>query len=432
MSRTSRDFDKRPRIVIMGAGFAGAYCAYELSRLMKDKVDILVIDTHNYFVFHPLLVEAGVGHLEPRHVIVPLRVFLPRRVRFRVGNLVAVDPDERQVKYRITGENDVRFTHYDHFVLAMGSVTSFPPVPGLRKNAFQVKTLGDAIELRDHIVLQLERANVARSEEEKRRILRMVIVGASYTGAEVAGEFRHYILDAIRLYRNLKPEDCEVILMERGPRILPALSEKLSESATRRLRAKGVKVITGTTISKVDGSTLHVDDGTIIESENLVWCAGIAQNPMISGLPFPKDQRDIILCDPAGHVEGYENAWAIGDCASNPKPGGGYYPPTAQAAIRLGLQAARNIANSLNGKPVKPIRFRDLGSFCVLGSHDGVANVMGIPFEGFPAWWLWRTVYLLKMPGFGRKLRIASDWTVGLFSRPDVVQVGLKLNRPGD
>jgi NADH dehydrogenase len=430
MANSSDAVEGKPRIVICGAGFAGAYCARELARLLGARADILVIDAHNYFVFHPLLVEAGVGHLEPRHVIVPLRSFLTRQVRLRMGELISVDPDNRRVDYRIPGETTNRSVAYTHLVLGLGSVTAFPPIPGLRENAFQVKSLGDAIELRDHVIGQLERANLARTVEDRRRMLRMVVVGASYTGSEVAGEFQHYLHHAVKSYRNLRPEDCQIILMERGKRILPALSADLAQYAAQRLTRKGVEIRTGRTISRVvEGHRMELDDGTTIDAETLVWCAGIAQNPVAATLPFPKDQRGILQCEVTGQIKGHDSVWGIGDCAANPMPAGGFYPPTAQAATRLGIHAARNIVRAIDGKAPRPIRFADLGSLCVLGSYDGVAKVMGIPVAGFLAWWLWRSIYLMKMPGFGRKLRVAADWTVSLFSRPDVVQVGLRRRR---
>lgn len=430
MSISSDAVENRPRVVVCGAGFAGAYCARELARLLGPQADILVIDAHNYFVFHPLLVEAGVGHLEPRHVIVPLRSFLSRQVRLRVAELVSVDPENHRVVYRVPGETAARSVVYTHLVLGLGSVTSFPPIPGLKENAFQVKSLADAIELRDHVVGQLERANLAKSLEERRRMLRIVVVGASYTGCEVAGEFQHYLHNAICSYRNLKREDCEVFLIELGERILPALSEDLAGYAAKRLERRGVRIQTRRTITAVrEGGRLELDDGSVLEAETLVWCAGIAQNPMAATLPFTKNQRGFLECDVTGRLMGQDSVWGIGDGATNPKPSGGIYPPTAQAATRLGVHVARNIARSLKGKAPRQIRFADLGSLCVLGSYDGVAKVMGIPVVGFLAWWLWRSVYLMKMPGFGRKLRVSADWTVSLFSRPDVVQVGLRRRR---
>ncbi|MBI1293009.1 hypothetical protein GC173_17500 [bacterium] len=413
-----------PRIVILGGGFAGAWCARRLARELPT-ADILVIDVHNYFVFHPLLVEAGVGHLEPRHVVVPLRSFFNRRVRFRMAEVEGVDAEARQVRYRVKGEADARVTPYDHLVLAMGSVTFFPDTPGLRENAFQVKSLGDAVSLRDRVVQLMERANLVEDAEERRRLLRLVVVGGSFTGVETAGEFQDFLHKGTSFFRNLTPSDAEVVLIERGPRILPALQPSLASYAHQRLGARGVRIVTEKTLRSVEPGSITLDSGEVIAAETLVWCAGIAQNPRARTLPFSQDQRGFLLAAADGRLTGQANVWGIGDGTVNPRPGGGTYPPTAQAAVRLGEAVARNIAAAVKGKPTQPIDFPDLGSLCVLGGQDAVAQFFGIRLAGFLAWWMWRTVYLMKMPGIGRKARVALDWTIALFFRIDVVQLGL-------
>ncbi len=424
--------DTRTRIVVLGAGFAGAYCASELSRRLGARADILVLDAHNYFVFYPLLVEAGSGSLEPRHAVVPIRDFLGRGVRFRLGEVLDLDTSAQTVGYRIVGEQARRTARYDHLVVALGSVTAFPEIPGLRENAWQVKSLGDAVALRDQMVQLMERANVAESLEERRRLLRFVVVGASFTGVEVAGEFHHFLHEGVHSYRNLKEEDVDVMLLDRGPRILAPLSESLARYAQQRLEKRGIRVLTGRTIRSAESRTVTMDDGTIVQADTLIWCGGISQNPRARSLPLPGDARGFIKCNVDGRVEGFQNIWAIGDGAINPRPKGGTYPATAQAAIRLGARAGANIARAIAGRATRPINFRDVGSLCALGGKDGVAQVFGLQIAGFAAWWLWRSVYLMKMPGLGRKFRVALDWTVDLFFHRDIVQLGLRRKGNGE
>lgn len=416
----------RPRVVILGGGFAGAYCARELQRLVGERAaDILLLDEHNFFVFYPLLVDAGVGSLEPRHAIVPIREFLSLRTRFRMGRAVRVDPESQRVHYIMTGEQQERVIEYDHLVIALGSVGNIPPVPGLREYGWQVKSLADSIALRDRAIQLLELANVAQSEEAKRRLLHLVVVGGNYTGVEVAGQFEEFLREGARHYRNVRPEDVRTTLVEYGPRLLPAMRARLSRFAERKLREGGVDLRLNETLVEIGEDYAVLKSGERLDAATCVWCAGIRQNPAVATMEFRKDERGYLDCEPDGRVKGCANVWAIGDTASNPRPGGGFYPPTAQAATRLGVQCARNIARAFDGRKPKPIRFRDLGSLCAIGNRRAVAEVMGVPFSGFIAWWLYRTVYLLKMPGASRKVRVVMDWTLELFFRRDYTQLGL-------
>ncbi|MDK2971272.1 MAG: hypothetical protein PWP23_1027 [Candidatus Sumerlaeota bacterium] len=416
----------RPRIVVIGGGFAGASCAQALQKhLRRGNADVLVIDPNNYFVFTPLLVEAGIGSLEPRHVIVPIRQFLSRRTRFRMAQVLSVDIKAQKVSYRIVGEQETRVAEYDHLVVAPGSVTSLPPVPGLREHAYQIKTLADAVALRDRAIQMLERANVAPDEKTKHALLHFVVVGANYSGVETAGEFNEFLRAGARQYRNLKPSDIRVTLVERLPRILPTSAPGLAAYALRKLREAHLDVRLESTIKQIapDHALLH--DGERLDTHTVVWAAGIAQNPLAKALPVPQDERGYLLCEPDGRVKGCNSVWAIGDCAVNPKPGGGTYPPTAQAAVRQGPALAKNLARALAGKDTKPLRFIDWGATSAIGCRNAVAEIKGIRLSGIAAWWLWRTIYLMKMPTFSRKVRVAIDWTLALFFRRDVVQLGI-------
>jgi NADH dehydrogenase len=434
MAKSHRSSDvnirTRPRIVILGAGFAGANCAQLLERLIgKSEADILLLDPHNYFVFYPLLVEAGVGALEPRHVIVPIRSFITRRTRFRMAEVESIDPRSQTVRYSMMGEDGSRTVGYDHLVVTLGSVTMTPPVPGLAEHGWTMKGLGDAVALRDRAIQLLELANVQEDPEIRRELLRFVVVGGSYTGVEVAGEFLEFMKTLAVQYRNLKPSDCEIVLVDRGERILSALHESLADYAARELKHYGVIIKTKTSVNEIREDRTILSDGEVIHTRTVVWCAGISQNPVTRAMPLPMDARGYLLCDQNLNLQGFGNIWAAGDGAVIPDGKGGSQPPTAQHAVREGDHLARNLARAIKGKPPEPFHFRGLGALVPLGHYRAVAEVLGIRLKGFPAWWLWRTIYLIKMPTLSRKVRVATDWTLDLIFSRNVAQLGMQRAR---
>ena len=418
------------RVVVIGGGFAGAYCVQALERLRRqDPADTVLVDRHNYFVFHPLLVEAGTGSLEPRHAVVPIRSFL-RSSSFLMGEVTAVDLDRREVVVRgaVTGEE--RRLPYDHLVVAPGSVTRLPPVPGLERHGFLLKSMTDAVGLRDRMIAMLEAASATEDPQRRRALLHLAVVGANFTGAEVAGEFHMFLRLAARRYPNLSPDDCSVTLIEREPRILPALDEDLATYAQRHLERRGISVRLGNSVTEVRDAEIVLQDGEVLPCRTLIWCAGIAPSPLIARLGLPTDERGYIECERDLRVRGFDHVWSIGDAAVNRGPDGQPYPATAQHAVREGRHVARNIVRVLAGEQPTPFEYEPIGSLVALGCRSGVAKIFGIKLAGFPAWWMFRTVYLAKMPGLGRKARVALDWTFDLFSSPDVVQLGVHQRAP--
>lgn len=416
----------RKRIVILGGGFAGAYCAQALESALRRRNDleVVLIDRHNYFVFSPLLVEAGVGGLEPRHVVVPMRDFV-RRCTFRMAEVRGIDAQKKVVHFRIPGESDQRDLSFDHLVIALGSVSRLPDIPGLREHAFELKSLGDAVALRDQAVQMLEYATAIDDAEARRRALTFVVIGANYTGVEVAGEFDEFIKDAARRYPNLSPDDCRVMLVEKEPRILGTLDEDLATFAQQSLEKRGVDVRLNTSLKSIDatGATLSTDE--LVPSRTVIWAAGVAPSPLLEAFDLPLDGRGALACERDLRVRGESNIWAIGDAASNPGPDGQPYPATAQHATRQGKHLARNLLRAIDGRPTQPCDLVNQGSLAALGCRTGVAKIFGVKLSGFPAWWVWRTVYLLKMPRLARKLRVAMDWTLALFFRRDIVELGV-------
>jgi NADH dehydrogenase len=415
----------KPRIVILGGGFGGAYCAQALDRAVRQgRADVTVVDRNNYFVFYPLLVEAGTGSLHPRHAVVAIRSFTGT-CAFRMGAIEEIDLAGRAVSFRIDGSDKADCIPYDHLVLALGSVSRLPPVPGLREHGNEIKSLGDAVALRDHAIRLLEMADATPDRARRRALLHLVVVGGNFTGVEMAGEFHVFMRQACRSYPNLDPRDCRVTLIEIAGRILPALDEDLSSYAARKMRDWGIEILLDTATAAIEDDGVILESGRRLDTHTVIWCAGIAPNPLIADLDVPVDGNGYILCDPDLRVRGRDNVWAIGDCAVNVDPEGKGYPATAQHAVRQGKHLARNLLRAASGKEAVPFVYNSLGALAALGCRTGVAKVLGLKLSGFAAWFLWRTVYLLKMPGFARKVRLALDWTLDLLFRRDFVQLGV-------
>lgn len=415
----------RSRIVILGGGFAGAYCAQALERTLRGlNAEVVLIDRHNYFVFSPLLIEAGTGSLEPRHAVVPMRAFL-RTADFRMAEVCGISPDEKVVMYQLPESESVERIGYDQLVIALGSVTRLPDVPGLREHGWEMKSLADAVALRDRAISMLELAEVTNDPQKRREMLHFVVVGGNFTGVELAGEFDVFLRHAARQYRHLGQESCAITLIELSDKILGALGEDLSAFAARHLRRRGIDIRTNTTVIEVEADRARLSDGHSLAARTVIWCAGLEPNPLIGELQVPRDERGYILTERDLRVQGMDNVWAIGDAAVNLDGHGQAYPATAQHAVRQGAHLARNLAAALEGRPIKPCNIRSKGALAALGCRTGVAKVFGISLSGFPAWWLWRTVYLLKMPGLSRKVRVALDWTIDLIFSRDYVQLGV-------
>jgi NADH dehydrogenase len=417
--------EHRPRIVIIGGGFAGAYCAQALEkRLRPEAAEIVVINRENYFIFYPLLVEMGTGSVEPRHVVVSIRSFL-RHARFVMGSVVGLDTQGKRVLWREPGGKQDNAEAYDHLVIALGSVTLLPPVEGLREHGWQMKSTTDAVALRDRVIQMLEMADSSPEERRRRELLGFVVVGANFTGAEVAGELEAFLTAALKRYRRIRREEIRITLIDRADRILAALEPDLSEYARKTMTRRGIDIRLGETVTRIDATSATLGNGEVIPAATVVWAAGIAPAPVIKRMGLPLDERGYIVCERDLRVRGFQEIWGIGDCAVNTDATGKAYPATAQHAVREGAWAAANIARVLRGEPALPCDLVSQGSLAALGCRTGVASVMGVKLSGFWAWWLWRTVYLLKMPGLVRKLRLAIDWTLELLFRREFVQLGV-------
>jgi len=409
--------EARGGVLVVGGGFAGAYVARELGARGAT-----VVSKENFMLYTPLLPEAASGTLEPRHCVVPLRVMCPH-AELILGNVTDLDLDARTATVETDGGPQV--VAWRELVLALGAVPRTLPIPGLAEHARSFKTLADAIALRNHVLHQLEAADAALDEEERARRLTFVFVGAGYAGVEALAELSDLAEDALHVYPRLRSTPRRWVLVDAAPHILPEIPHRLGEYAARELQARGVEIHADTTLDSLSAGEAVLGDGTRIAANTLVWTAGVAPNPLLREWGLPLGEKGHVEVDEFLHVRGHEHVWALGDCARVPnarsdRPD----PPTCQHALRQ----ARRLAKNLSGPP-EPYGYRMLGQVATLGRHKGIAEVVGLRLRGFIGWWVARTYHLYQLPLAQRKLRVVVDWTVGLFFRRDVAELG-QLGHP--
>jgi len=401
------------RILILGGGFGGLYAALRLEKLMAQRLELEVtlVTRENYFLFTPMLPEVAAGDLELNTIVNPLRKLL-KRVKTFVGTIEAIDLQGQQVAVSHGGHS--HDLPYDQLVLALGDGTNFFNLPGVEDSCLTLKTLGDAVAIRNQLITHLEEANSECAAGKRQPLLTFIVAGGGFAGVETLGGINDFMREAIRFYPSLRPEYLRFILVTPDEVILPELNRKLGLYAQRKLAARGVEIITHAKVTAMGDGVVELTNGDKILANTLIWTAGTAPNPLITGLPLPK-RNGRIAVDECLAVEGWPGVWAVGDCASVCNPAGGFYPPTAQHALREGDIVARNVAATLYGRPKrKPFRYTSLGQLAAIGRRTGVANILGLNFSGFIAWWLWRTVYLSKLPRLEKKVRVAMDWTLDL------------------
>jgi NADH dehydrogenase len=309
---------------------------------------------------------------------------------------------------------------FDHLVIALGSITNFYGLPGLDRHALTMKTLGDAIHLRNEVIAAMEEAdNECAGTSEP---LTTVVVGGGFAGVETVAGLNDFVRDGLRYYRRLNANRVRTVLIHSGAVILPELGEKLGRYAQQELARSGVEIVTGARVAECGDDYVRLGDGRVIPTRLIVWTAGTSPHPLIHDLPCQLDHGRVVV-DSTLAVPGWPGVWAVGDCAVVPDDRTGKpYPPTAQHAIRQAKTLARNIRATLTGRPAVPFRFNTLGQLAAIGRRAGVARVLGVNFSGFFAWWLWRTVYLSKLPRLDKKIRVAIDWTLDLIFAKDFVQ----------
>jgi NADH:ubiquinone reductase (H+-translocating) len=404
--------------LVLGGGFAGSYVA----RLL-GKRGATIVSPENFMLYTPMLPEAASGTLEPRHVVVPLRMMCPH-AELILGRATELDSTQRRVQ--VETDEGLLTLGYENVVVALGAVARTLPIPGLAEHAVGFKTLADAIHLRNHVLRRLEAAAAAPSDGHRNRELTFVFVGAGYAGVEALAELSDLVRDALRYYPALRDATQRWVLVDAAPTILPEIPRSLGEYAARQLAGRGVDIRVNTTLSAVEPHAAVLSDGDRLLTSTVVWTAGVRANPANERFGLPLDERGRIRVESTLRVEGIPHAWALGDGARVPNLAtpGAFDPPTSQHALRQ----ARRLAKNLTGDP-KPYRYRMLGQVATLGRYKGIAQIPGALLRGFPGWFVTRTYHLYQLPLLTRKLRVVVDWTTSLFFRRDIAELGMLGHR---
>ncbi len=404
---------KGTRVLIIGGGFGGVYTAITLEKLLtaESGVEVGLICRENYLVFQPMLPEVISGSIGILDTIAPIRRLCPR-TNLYTREVESIDLKNRTVTTSAGFRPQTSQLEYDHLVIAVGNITSFAAQPGLAEHALPFKYLGDALVLRNHVIHALEEADIESDPEFRRALLTFVVAGGGFSGVEAVAELNDFVRHGARIHA--------------GPLILPELSENLGRFAQTRLQRRGVEIRLNTRLAGATAESALLEGGERIPTKTLVSTVPAAPNPLVAALPCKKEKGRIVV-NKYLEVVDCPGVWALGDCAwvvdhKTWQP----CPPTAQHATRQATCLANNVVRSLREEPKQTFSFQALGKLASLGHRSAVAEVFGVKLSGFIAWLLWRAIYLMKLPGLDRKLRVSTDWLLDLVLPPDIVQLKLE------
>jgi NADH:quinone reductase (non-electrogenic) len=415
------------RIVIVGGGFAGTTVARALDRTLPADCELVVISEESYTTFHPLLPEALGASIFPEQAVAPIREMLVRG-RFIMGKVTAIDAGARCVVCStLAGERRIG---YDELVLAFGSRARLDLIPGLAEHALPLKTVGDAMHIRNVVLRRIARIELETDAALRRRLGHFVVIGGGFSGVETAGELIDCLRSIRRYYPRVAADELRVTLLQDQPRLLLELSERLGRSAERSLARRGADVRTGARAVGVTDDAVTLAEGGVLDTATVICTIGTRPNALIEALGLPSE-RGRVLVDGDLSVKGRPGLWALGDCAAVPNAiDGKIAPPTAQFAVREAHTLADNLRAALDGKRPRTFAYASRGQMAAIGHRKGVADVLGLPLSGLPAWLAWRAYYLSQMPTLGRKLRIFVEWTWGMFFPNDITH--LRFTRSAD
>ncbi len=422
------------RIVILGGGFAGVETAVNLEYVFgaDRSVAITVVSDTNALLFTPMLAEVAGSSLEPTHISSPIRTSL-RRSQVVRGPVTSVDLAARRV---VVSSDPPVTLPYDHLVLALGSITNHLGLENVARHTLGFKSLREAMRIRNQVIDAFERAEVETDPEQRRALLTFVVAGGGFAGVELAGALNDFARGMLADFPDLRPEELAIVLVHPGDRILPELSRELGAYALERMTARGVTFRLGERVADAREGAFVLKSGEEIRGRTLVWTAGSTPHPLLKTLPLERSKRGAVVVDEHLALPGHDGVWAAGDCAAivdarTKEP----CPPTAQFALREARTLAENIHAALIGGRPKAFHFDALGALCVVGHHTACAELRvpftnrHVRFSGLLAWLMWRSIYLAKLPGLERKVRVLSDWTLELFFPRDIVQT-IDLSEP--
>ncbi|MGI5163965.1 NAD(P)/FAD-dependent oxidoreductase [Spirillospora sp. CA-253888] len=429
MARTAEGTPGAPHILIVGGGYVGMYTALRLQKKLKrelrrGEVKVTIVDPNSYMTYQPFLPEAAAGNISPRHVVVPLRRVL-QRCTVRNARVTELNHDEGWAILQPLAGPPERIS-YDYLVMAAGAVPRILPIPGLAENGISLKTVGEAIHLRNHVLEQLEIAESTNDQEIRRKALTFVFVGGGFAGVEAVAELEDMTRDATKYMRKVSPQDLRFVLVEAADRILPEVGPDMGKWTAEQLRGRGIDVKMKTFLQSAVDGVIELSDGSRFPAGTLVWNAGVKAAPVVKHTDLPLTERGQVKGTEYLTIEGMVRAFTAGDNAAIPDltQEGAFCPPNAQHAVRQSKVLADNVVRSLRGKSLKPYVHNNLGAVAGLGLHKGVANPLGMKLKGWPAWFFHRTYHGMMVPTFNRKARVLADWTLALVFKRETVSLG--------
>ena len=435
---------KKKKIVILGGGFAGVECTRQLeSKFGNDpEVELVMVSEDNFLLFTPMLPQVASGMIETRHIVLPIRTIC-KKTKFYEGRIKNIDPFGKLVNLWGTGDKRSISIHYDFLVVALGSETNFFGMADVEKNAYTMKTLNDAVVLRNRIIDMLEQAENETDPILRKSFLNFVVAGGGFAGIETAGELMDLILDARKHYHSIHKDDLKVVVIEALPMILPGFNEKLAEFAKQKLIERGIDIKLQTAITSFNGNEVTtksieqnpkdpLDESKVdsIRTKTLIWTAGVTPVNTIKRSMLKTDRGKVIINDYL-EVQNFPGVFAIGDCALflNPetkRP----FPPTAQIAEAQAKTAAKNLIALIKNSKKEKFEYHSKGQMAIIGKRSGIATFLGMNISGFWAWLIWRNVYLSKIPTLDKQIRVFLDWVIDLFFDRDISR--LKMMKRDD
>ena len=421
------DTISKKKILVLGGGFGGIYVLRDLQKILDGKnISITIVNEKNYFLFTPMLPDVASGMLNPRDICIPIRNFCTS-AKFYHATISSIDLKQKLVTITRKFDGKVHALEYDFLILGLGSINNFFGNKTMEENSFTIKTVEDAIELRNHALRMMEHAAQTGNMGLQQKFLTFTVVGAGFAGVEVIGELNHFIRESVKqAYPTIKENNINMVLISSKDKILPELDKKLGHKAKSYLKKVGVRILTNTRATNAGESYVEIDTGEIIPCTTLIWTGGVTSNPVVSSLDCEHGPGGKVLVDNYLRLKEYPEVFALGDCAAiTDDSTGKFYPPTAQHALRQSKIVANNIRETIAGKlNLKKFSYHSKGMMATIGNKAGVASIMGLNVGGILAWIIWRTYYLIALPTFEKKFRIGSDWAINLFFGTDLTIIG--------